>query len=119
MSNPETRIRAFVASFAEWNDMTDGGHIHTTGEYGSPDRVSLYATDVIALLDQLEALTRDRDLTARENRELLAESLAHDNSREVLMNHMRQLGEVYERQGNRDAQSAIMSLFGLAESLNY
>lgn len=77
MSNPETRIRAFLDSFTEWNDMTDGGHIHTTGEYSSPDRVSLYASDLYALLNQLESVTRDRDLTAMENRELLMESLGY------------------------------------------
>lgn len=76
----ETRVRTFVASFTEWNGLTGGGHIHTTGEHNSPDRVSLYATDLILLLNQLEAVTRDRDLTAAENRELLIEVLGYDGS---------------------------------------
>lgn len=77
MSTPESRVRAYLASFEEWYGIEDDRHIHTTGEYNSPDRVSLHATDLRALLNQLESVTRDRDLTAAENRELLAQSLGY------------------------------------------
>jgi hypothetical protein len=51
MSTARERVQAFVDSHESWEG--EDSHISTTGEYGSPVRLSLYSNDLRALLAEL------------------------------------------------------------------
>lgn len=53
MSEAEKRLREFLESFQLWEG-EENGRIHTTGEYNSENRVSLYTADIATVLQDLD-----------------------------------------------------------------
>lgn len=51
-----TFLRKFVAELEEWEG--ENAHVLTTGEYGTPVRLSLYTDTLTMVLDELDELRK-------------------------------------------------------------